>query len=106
MQNSGTEALLHNRKYHELGAPKKRSERRGRSRGAAVASDRKAQVRCLNGALQQICFFCFVFGLGPRGSGAKRPPRALRGPSRSFRGPPGGLRDLRQTKAQKPKGID
>ena len=38
---------------------------------------------------------------GPGAPGS--PPKALRGPSRGFRGPPGGPRDLRQTK---PKNLE
>ena len=38
---------------------------------------------------------------GPEAPG--RPPRALRGHSRGFRGPPGGLRDLRQARSKNPE---
>ncbi len=52
------------------------------------------------GPCKKYGFLCFLTrargGLGAPG----RPPRALNGPARSLRRPPGGTRDLRQTKAK------
>ena len=67
-----------------------RMQRHGGGRGEA----------CLDRALQKVLVFRF-FDLVPGGSGGPREaPRAIRGPSRDPRGPPGGPRNLRQTKAK------
>ena len=47
------------------------------------------------------------FEPGPGGSGGPREaPRAVRGPSRCLRRPPGSPRDLKQAKSKKPKNLN